>query len=172
MFSCSKSNNNNSASAKDSVLYSNWTPLNMSLLGVDPNSGDSVFGQEITAKAITKAIMDRGLVLMYVQGLDPNGDSVIQNAEALMTAYTYVGAIDLISDFVDYSGFNFRYVVIPGKTLINGVRDGGQTLSISELKTLDYDAATRVFNLPPATFPSVRSGSLPLRQTPALRLRQ
>jgi len=165
-FSCSKSNNN-STSVKDSVLYSNWAPLKMSLLGVNPQFGDSVYGQAIPVKAITRAVLDRGLVLTYIQGIDNNGDTLIQNAEVFMNQRIYAGEIDLFSEPNDYTGYNFRYVIIPGRTLVNGVSGQVETYTPAQLRSMSYPTIAKMLRLS-ADQPS--SGVLPLRNMPATRL--
>ncbi|HZE83975.1 MAG TPA: hypothetical protein VE035_06670 [Puia sp.] len=115
--SCSKSSS--TPAAKDSVLYSNWITLKMISQGVDndvtsPTYGYEIFAEEIAAPAITKAVLNKGVVLTYVQGV-VNGDTAIVNAEALLSEFVYAGRIELSSVGIDYSGLKYRYVVIPGR---------------------------------------------------------
>jgi len=122
--SCSKSSS--TPAAKDSVLYSKWITLKMIDQGVDndpssPSYGYEIFAQEIPAPAITKSVMDKGVVLTYVQGV-LSGDTTILNAEGLLSEFFYAGRIELSSVAIDYSGLKYRYVVIPGTIASNTYR--------------------------------------------------
>jgi hypothetical protein len=162
MIGCSKSNNNSStppAASSDSVLYTNWTPLSMN--GFILNSGDTFFSQTIIAKSITSAVINRGIVLGYLMFQDPNsGDTVIQPVGNYMTFLVYPDSIFLESDpfnpspssGFNFSGYNFRYVVIPGKILTSGVSGAAvgaaQNVTAAQLSTMSYADVKRLFNLP------------------------
>src|SRR5882762_2315937 len=114
---CSKSSS--TPVAKDSVLYSSWITLKMISQGVDndvtsPTYGYEIFAEEITAPAITQNVINKGVILTYLQGVDNAQDTTILNAEGLLTEFFYKGKIELSSVGINYSGLRFRYVVIPG----------------------------------------------------------
>lgn len=161
---CSKNNSNTpSSSSTDSVLYTNWAPLNMS--GFVDNNADTFFAETIIAHSITSAVVEHGAVLTYLMNTDANGDTLTVAANTVMTQLIYPDSIYLESDppfidsssAVDYSGFNFRYVVIPGKILTTrsvGVGSGqGATYTASQLQNMSYADVARIFNIPQGTIP-------------------
>jgi hypothetical protein len=134
--SCSKSSS--TPAAKDSVLYSNWITLKMISQGVDndpasPTYGYETFAEEVPAPAINKAIMNKGLILTYVQGVI-SGDTTVINAEGLLSEFFYAGRIELSSVGIDYSGLKYRYVVIPGNILTNKYNG----VPVQQLKSMTY----------------------------------
>jgi hypothetical protein len=69
-----------------------------------------------------------------------------------MSEFFLVGKIDLYSGAVyakssarDYSGFNYRYVIIPGKISISSV--SGQTFTVDQLKTMSYQEVSKLLNI-------------------------
>jgi hypothetical protein len=154
MIGCSKSSNSSTpAAAADSVLYTNWTPLSMA--GNVDASNDTFFTQSVTAQAITQHVLNTGIIIGYVRGVDNNGDTLIVNASTLMTENFYVGSIYLESDpfqigtaGVDYTGFDFRYVVIPGRIATTGTGNSEQTFTPAQLRAMSYSTITKIFNIP------------------------
>jgi hypothetical protein len=156
MIGCSKNSSSSTpAASADSVLYTNWTPLSMN--GNVDNTNDTFFTQTIAAKAITQHVLNTGIIIGYVQGVDNNGDTLIVNASTLMTENFYVGSIYLESDpfqigtaGINYSGFNYRYVVIPGRIATTGVGNSEQTFTPAQLRSMSYSTVTKIFNIPTA----------------------
>ena len=154
MIGCSKSSNSSTpAASADSVLYTNWTPLNMA--GNIDAFNDTFFTQSVTAKSITQHVLNTGIIIGYVRGVDNNGDTLIVNASTLMTEDFYVGSIYLESDPFqagtaanDYSGFDFRYVVIPGRIATTGVGSSEQSFTPSQLRSMSYTTISKIFNIP------------------------
>jgi hypothetical protein len=120
--SCSKSNNNNSSSGKDSVFYSPWLTISMSAT----DAGDTAFTETISASRVTASIVSGGAVMTYLgePGFPSTGDTAAESAVDFGLYTTLVpGSIELASfglnnDFTtSNSGLLFRYVVIPGTVL-------------------------------------------------------
>lgn len=143
--SCSKGDKGaTGAAGPDSVMYSSWTTLAMTQ-GVD-TYGDTFYTQTITAPAITDSILNSGSVIGYLLVSDPltvNGDSSVVNAALAFTEYFSVGKIDLLSYGTDYSGLDYRYVVIPGKIATSSVT--GKTYTVDQLKKMSYSQVTTLF---------------------------
>ncbi len=155
MIGCSKSNNNSSTppASSDSVLYTNWTPLNMS--GFTDGVGDTFFAQTIIAKSITAAVINHGLVLGYVMNIDQGNDTLIENVSDIMTMVVYRDSIYLQSNPFqinssanDYSGVPFRYVIVPGKIFTTRVAGTVKTYTAAQLNTMSYAEVRNLFNLP------------------------
>jgi hypothetical protein len=105
---CSKSNNNNSSSSTDSIQYSAWIPV---VMKADP--GDTTFEQNVTAKSITQNVLDKATILTYVEY-----QGAVNYASDFGVFPTFsVGNINLFAGF-NGTGLSFRYVIIPGKTLV------------------------------------------------------
>jgi len=138
----------------DSVQYSNWTPLSMAGY-IDANS-DTTYTDTLIAKSITSAILSKGAVVGYLQGMDALGDTVIVNASSRMDENFLVGKIELFSNApyasnsagVDYTGYNYRYVVIPAKIATSGISGSGKTYTTDQLKAMSYSELTSVLNIP------------------------
>jgi hypothetical protein len=145
---CSKKNDSTPAKSglSDSIYYSPWITLSTKFVGVDPNTSDSAYGQTLAAKSVTRAIIDKGVVLTYIaQGVTNSGDTAISNAENYLNPILYVGNIDLYSNlYGDFTGVPFRYIVIPGNVLVtSSMKD----LTLKQLKALSFtevDAALKI----------------------------
>src|SRR5579872_6518414 len=61
------------APGTDSVLYSNWMPMNMSG-SIDAHS-DTTYYQNFTADAITSSILNTGTIVTYLETVDGNGNT-------------------------------------------------------------------------------------------------
>jgi hypothetical protein len=132
----------------DSVQYSAWKTLAMTYTAKDSN-GDSVFTETITAPAITQAILAKGSVLGYLVVSDPlSGDSSIISASLAFNEFFAVGKIDLVSYGVDFSGYDYRYVIIPGKIATSSISGSIKTYTIDQLKAMNYSTLTGVLNIP------------------------
>jgi len=132
----------------DSVQYSAWKTLSMDYAGSD-NAGDSVFTGTVTAPAITQAIIDKGSVIGYLIVADPlTGDSSIINASLAFNEFFAVGKIDLVSYGVDFSDYDYRYVVIPGKVATSSVSGQTKTYTIDQLKAMSYSTVTSILSIP------------------------
>jgi hypothetical protein len=141
MISCSKSNN--STPAASNVLYSKWTLLNMPFVGLD-NNNDSTFEEVYPASGITSAVIDRGVVITYILfGVTNTGDSLIQNADGILTPYLSIGSLDLFT-IGNYNGDYFRYVIIPGGTATSGISSPVKGYSVAQLKALPYAEAMKL----------------------------
>ena len=129
-------------SGADSVIHSPWITLQMTYSGKDPASGDSAYGEVITAKSLTASIVSKGVVLTYmIQGLTSTGDTVISNADAILNPFLYVGSVDLYS-IGNYSGYYFRYVVIPGSIAATSFPN----MTMQQIKALPYQEVTKILN--------------------------
>lgn len=158
MTSCSKSNNNSSAPAKDSVLYSGWITLNMAAT----NNGDTVFTQTIQAPSITSAILNKGSVVGYILTTDAiNGtDSSIVDAVADLNLFqTFsVGKIELVDFFENLTGNSYRYVVIPGSITVTDVSGAVHTYTASDLAKMSYRQVSQILHLPSKGSSALLSG--------------
>ncbi|HTQ65318.1 MAG TPA: hypothetical protein VMI12_10995 [Puia sp.] len=123
----------------DSVIYSSWITLNTPY-----NSADSGYEEILTANSITQDIIDKGIILTYI---DPNGDGNIFPTASVGFAIseTYsVGAISIFS-LVDLSGFEYRYVVIAGSMQGNKVVSGpAKGMTREQLQTMSYEAVQKL----------------------------
>jgi hypothetical protein len=127
----------------DSVQYSAWKTLTMDYEG-STSAGDSVFGQTITASGITTAILNKGSVIGYMLVDDPfTGDSSVVNASLALQEYFAVGKIDLLSFGVDYSGYKYRYVIVPANVSVTSADGTVETVTAEQLKTLSYADLTK-----------------------------
>jgi len=133
----------------DSVSYSKWTALAMTDKGRDkdttsPTYGLEIYEQIIAAPAITSAIINKGMILTYMQSKDAHGDTIVVNAENLLSEVFHIGKIDAQSAGVNYSGINFRYVVIPGNILTTKYAG----LTPQQIKSMNYLTITKDLNIP------------------------
>lgn len=128
----------------DSVMYSNWITLNMT------SSGDTIYYQKITASAITSDILNKGSVIGYLLTVDPlstNGDSSVVNASLAMEEDFAVGSISLLAP-VDYSGLQYRYVVVPSKVAVTSQDGSVKTYTSKEMSEMDYNTLTGLLKVP------------------------
>jgi hypothetical protein len=143
MISCSKGDTGPAGPAgpagPDSVVYSPWTPLALKYV-----PADTLFEQIISAPSITKAILDSGVVLSYVNFQEQNGTYHVVPTVGLPGIGIFedfaVGQIN-IESVQDYSTLPYRYVVIPG-SLKTGNSASAQKVkgyTIEELKSMPYE---------------------------------
>lgn len=143
MISCSKGSTGPAGPAgpagPDSVTYSPWTPLSLTYV-----AADTLFEQTINAPSITKAILDSGVVLSYVNFQEQNGTYHVVPTVGLPGIGIFedfaVGQIN-IESVQDYSTLPYRYVVIPG-SLKAGNSSSTQKVkgyTIEELKAMPYE---------------------------------
>ena len=148
MISCSKGDTGPTGPAgpagPDSVTYSSWTPLALTYV-----PADTLFEQVINAPAITKAILDSGVVLSYVNFLEQNGTYHIVPTAGLTGIGIFedfaVGQIN-IESIQDFSTLPYRYVVIPG-SLKTGNSASAQKVkgyTIQELKAMPDEQVQQV----------------------------
>jgi hypothetical protein len=143
MISCSKGSTGPAGPAgpagPDSVVYSPWTPLALTYV-----AKDTLFEQIINAPSITKAILDSGVILSYVNFLEQNGTYHLVPTAGLTGIGIFedfaVGQIN-IESIKDYSTLPYRYVTIPG-SLKTGNSASAQKVkgyTIEELKAMPYE---------------------------------
>jgi len=148
MISCSKGSTGPAGprgpAGPDSVVYSPWTPLALTYV-----PKDTLFEQTINAPSITKAILDSGVVLSYVNFQDTSGTYHVIPTAGLVTIGIFedfaVGQIN-ISSVQNYSTLPYRYVVIPG-SLKAGSSASAQKVkgyTIQELKAMPYEQVQQV----------------------------
>ena len=127
----------------DSVQYSPWITLVTQEKFFDPYYGDTVLVDTITAPGITASILSSGAVLGYLSA-SALGDSAIVNVDnenlVNMIQVPQVGKIVLYwfpSD--DYTGVQYRYVIIPGNIETTSTSGTGTTsYNPGQLKTMTY----------------------------------
>jgi hypothetical protein len=148
MISCSKGSTGPAGPAgpagPDSVIYSAWTPLALTYV-----AKDTLFEQTINAPSITKAILDSGVVLSYVNFQDTSGTYHVIPTAGLVTIGIFedfaVGQIN-IQSVRDYSTLPYRYVVIPGskKAGNSAATQKVKGYTIQELKAMPYEQVQQV----------------------------
>ena len=155
--SCSKSNNNGNggssgSGSSDSVLYSNWIPLNLQISGTP---SDSVYEQKLTASALTTSVLSKGLVLVYANESGSGGQYI--NYVSDFGIYPTFGPQAIYLDAYGSSGYllsqnqivdSVRYVIIPGNIKTTGVSGNLETFTPSQLRQLDYGTVSKILNIP------------------------
>ncbi|HVU58566.1 MAG TPA: hypothetical protein VHD83_26070 [Puia sp.] len=131
----------------DSVMYSNWATLSFTG-SYDQTYQDSVWLASVTAPQITAKVLNTGSVVGYFLLPDPaTGDSSIVNAINYVTEYFTPGYIDILATG-DFSGIQYRYVIIPGKITITDDKGNPQTYTSDQIKKMDYTTLTGLLNIP------------------------
>ena len=146
MISCSKGSTGPAGPAgpagPDSVIYSPWTPLALTYV-----AKDTLFEQTISAPSITKAILDSGVILSYVNFQDSSGIYHVIPTAGLVTIGIFedfaVGQIN-IESVQNYSTLPYRYVVIPGSKKANSSTQKVKGYTIEELKAMPYEQVQQV----------------------------
>lgn len=148
MISCSKGSTGPAGPAgpagPDSIVYSVWTPLALNYV-----AADSLFEQIINAPSITKAILDSGVILSYVNFQESNGTYHVVPTAGLTGIGIFedfaVGTIN-IESIQDYSTLPYRYVTIPGsmKTGNSASTQKVKGYTIQELKAMPYEQVQQV----------------------------
>jgi hypothetical protein len=123
----------------DSVVYSPW--INLSPTYVED---DTLFEDTVVAASITKDILDKGVILTYVN-IGTSSDPDVVPVSSLNYIFAFeeftVGNIYLtIFPNYDLSDLPFRYVTIPGSK-IEGNRTTGLVngYTIKELQYMSYE---------------------------------
>ena len=147
MISCSKGDTGPAGPAgpagPDSVVYSAWITLALTYV-----PADTLFEQTINAPSITKAILDSGVILSYVNFQETNGTYHVIPTTGLLGFGVFedfsVGQINIQS--VQNVSFPYRYVTIPG-SLKTGNSASTQKIkgyTIQELKSMPYEQVQQV----------------------------
>jgi hypothetical protein len=129
----------------DSVTYSAWISLAFTY-----NPTDSAFEDTLTAPSLTKAILDSGVILTYVNFQEQSGVYHIVPVSALgsiiIEDYS-VGKINIVSNN-DFTGLPYRYVTIPGslKAGTNAANQKIKGYTIQELKAMPYEQVQQVLS--------------------------
>jgi hypothetical protein len=116
------------------------------------NSTDSAYEQAIPAPAITKAVLDSGLILSYLSYVNSAGNSFVFNtSEGLNVTYT-VDTIYLVStNDLSYAntGWSYRYVIVHGTvTSGNSLSSGpGKGYTKQQLLEMSYQDIKKLFGL-------------------------
>lgn len=138
----------------DSVQYSAWTSLNMS--GYIDANNDTSYVDTLIAPALTSAVLDQDVVVGYMQFVDANNNTVIVNASTLLSETYGTGYIQLYSGApfasnsagFNYTGYNYRYVVVPATVSINSATGVKTTYTRAQLKTMSYEKLSQILQLP------------------------
>jgi hypothetical protein len=145
LYSCSKTGNTGATGATGTanVLYSNWSALNMTY-----NLTDSAYEQTITADSVTQAVLDSGLVLCYIKYTNAASQTQVESADSSMETVLGVKSITLYSYTYNFTGTDFRYIVVHGGVNING-RSAAPSATIrgytkAEWKAMSYDKVVAV----------------------------
>ena len=143
---CKKTTTNTTV-VKDSIYYSSWTPLSMTL-NVDANN-DSIYSQDFNNSKITQSVVSSGAIIGFFGLTDGSGDTTALNVAELSAFYNIeqqisVGVLD-VSALADLSyangGFLYRYVIIPGNVLANTSLKGMTQQQLTHLKFTDVQKA-------------------------------
>jgi hypothetical protein len=138
----------------DSVIHSPWIQLSMT--GFLDNNNDTFYYQAIFAPAITQGVLDSGIILTYLDVPDQTtGADNLVAAAVYIQEYYAVDSIYLYSfangttSGIDYSGLNYRYVVVRG-TISDGTFTSGPAkgLSKKQLQDMSYAAVQKLLGLP------------------------
>lgn len=132
---------------QDSVFYSSWTPLKMTM---DVSNGDTAYYQDFSNSRLTAKVISRGAVVGYMGYPNTNGDTVAQ-ALSEFTPYVQqlftVGAIEVLSSSdLTYSasqnaGYLYRYVIIPANVLANTSLKGFSQQQLNKMSFTDVQKA-------------------------------
>jgi hypothetical protein len=147
MLSCSKGSTGPAGPAgpagPDSVTYSPWITLNTPF-----STTDSFYEQNLTATSVTKAIIDSGVILTYINLNQTAGQydviPISSFSNEMVESYS-VGLINIIARD-DFTGYSYRYVTIPGsvKAATNAADRKIKGYTIKELKAMPYAQVQQV----------------------------
>jgi len=131
----------------DSVQYSPWITLNP--VGGFDKTGHAIYVATIQAPAITAAILSSGTVTGYLYMPDDLvvGDSTIIGADNFLNVVVNEGKIT-IWNYYDFSGYKYRYVVIPGKIAVTNAAGQVTTYTADQLKSMEYSKLTTLLHIP------------------------
>lgn len=131
----------------DSVQYSGWITLSTPFAYM--SGTDSVFGGSVTAASITSSVLTQDAIVGYVLVPDPvTGDSSIINAATAFQEFFTVGYIDMLSTDFNWTGYSYRYVIIPTKISITNASGSVQTYTSDQMKKMDYTTITKLLGIP------------------------
>lgn len=123
------------ATGTANVIYSNW-------LSVDLKSGIyyGVYYARIDASKITRSILDKGVMKVYISAGNKVYEIPNSTFEGLYPVFS-VGYMEIFSpaDWDTFSGYKFRYVLIPGGTT---TRQSHQAVDYS-----NYHAVCRYYRI-------------------------
>jgi hypothetical protein len=144
VFSCSKGTAGPAGPAgPGNVQHTVWTVLNTPYAGQDTVNNDSVFVGTVTAASVTQTILDSGLVLTYLQ--NPNGSIVeVSDLSTFLDVSYAVGTITLTSFVVNLTGYNFRYIIVPGTTKITSALN---SYTKEQLRTMSYSNIVKLLEI-------------------------
>jgi hypothetical protein len=134
------------AAGPDSVQYSPWITLVTEGRTLD-FYGDSIYVDTIAAPGITSSILNSGAVIGYLYAntfVNPGDSSIINvdNPNLVEIVQTpEVGKIILYwsPNSQDYTGYQYRYVIIPGNIETTSTSGSGPTsYNPGQLKTMTY----------------------------------
>jgi hypothetical protein len=116
--------------------------------------GSAIWIDSIAAPAITDSILTTGAVIGYF--ISPtylsNGDSTIVNVDnsdvSFLIQIVKPGLIILYSYVQDYSGYSYRYVIIPGKIAISSSSGDVESYTAGQLKSMDYSTLSGLLHIP------------------------
>jgi hypothetical protein len=153
MTSCSKGDTGPAGpagpSGPDSVFSSQWIILQFN--GSKDSNGDSLYDETITAPSITKAILDSGIVLAYVNAADPTSGLYFVKDVSSLPQFFYedfsVGSTYISSFSTDLSGTPYRYVTIPGNLVTTtGNRRTVKGYTQEELRAMPYEQVQQILS--------------------------
>ena len=141
MVSCKKTTTNNTV-IKDSIYYSPWTTLAMQF-----NSTDSAYEESISASGLTQNVLSTGAILGYVGIVTGTADTATEQGSEFFAQAFDLGQIELFSG-QDFSGYLYRYVIIPGTvlqstSLANLTKTQLQHMSFSDVQKAVNASATK-----------------------------
>jgi hypothetical protein len=132
--SCTK-NTTTTVNHPDSVYTSSWVTLAVVL-----NATDSLYEENITAPAITSAILQDGVILGYGAYINTGNQDTVESAALEFGIYqTFSVGNILIQSVYQNSGLFYRYVIVPGHVLTT------KGLTPQQAKNLSYAEATKLF---------------------------
>ena len=139
------------ATGPDSVQYSPWITVQMeSSLDI---YGNAIFIDTIQASAVTSAIINQGAVLGYLYSptLLAAGDSTISSVDNafinFLAELPKPGMIILYSSN-DYSGYQYRYVLVPGKISVSSSSGQVNSYTPAQLRTMNYSTLSGALSIP------------------------
>ncbi|MFL5740603.1 MAG: hypothetical protein ACJ75B_10330 [Flavisolibacter sp.] len=118
------------------VQYSGWKTLAMTF-----SATNNDYEQTITADSIKQNILDNGVILTYMRFTPASGPAIIVPAGIYLQELFSPGKIQLYAD-QDYSGFEYRYVLIPGGVKL--ARLSGTSYTKEELQAMSYEQVMKL----------------------------
>jgi hypothetical protein len=152
---CSKDNsstNTSTPTTTDSVLYSDWIPLQLVLTG---NPSDSDYEQKVTVSALTPSILKKGLITIFANESGSGGAYINYISDfniyptfatgiIYLDAYGSLGYEISLNTIVD----SIRYIILPGMISTNGASGSLHSYPSADLLQMDYSTLTKTLNIP------------------------